>query len=324
MKKEILSLLFLIILLITLLSGCTNNTSNTNDGEVHDFYFTLLEGSVKNLSDYRGKVVLVDMWSTWCGPCMVIMPELKKIYDAYNRTELEIISINIDTQETVELIESYIAYFAEQYEIELNWIFARDDRSVAENYLKDGAIEEKGGIKMKKILIVAIVVLGLYFMTASAVAEPEVVSMYIDPAAPEHQATITITAEITGDDVTAVSVMVKECRAATAGGSLAGTCWENNPYSMEDPEDDGTWVATATLQDESGLSTYIDIEFDITDSGELYDRIGNEEWATELTLPADTGDNDDDDGSSGGSPGFEVITLLVAVVIGILLIKRKR
>jgi hypothetical protein len=71
---------------------------------------------------------------------MVIMPELKKIYTDYNRSELEIISLNIDTREDAELIQSFISFFAEEYGVELNWIFARDDGSVAEKYLKDGAI----------------------------------------------------------------------------------------------------------------------------------------------------------------------------------------
>ena len=142
MKKQILLSLFLITLLFSIFSGCVNNTNvgNSDDDEIHDFTFTTLDGSIKKLSDYRGKVVIVDLWATWCGPCTYVMPELKKIYIDYNRTELEIISIDIDTSETVEKIEGYISDFAEYYGIQLNWIFARDSDNIAEKYLKDGKI----------------------------------------------------------------------------------------------------------------------------------------------------------------------------------------
>jgi hypothetical protein len=184
---------------------------------------------------------------------------------------------------------------------------------------------KKGGKNMKKILIAAIVILGLYFMTANAVADPVVDSVTTDPAAPAHQATVTVTAEITGDDVTAVSVVVKECRSLEAGGELAGVCFINTLYNMTKTPD-GKWEVTATLKDESGLSDYIDFEFDITDSGEEYQRITSEEWPVDLDLTTEpTGNGGDSNGDSdGGSPGFEVITLLAAIVIGILLIKRKR
>lgn len=48
-----------------------------------DFTFTTSEGETANLSDYQGKVVLLNFWATWCGYCIDEMPALQKIAENY-------------------------------------------------------------------------------------------------------------------------------------------------------------------------------------------------------------------------------------------------
>ena len=52
-----------------------------------------IEGRTLRLSDYRGKVVLVNFWATWCPPCRAEMPDLVKLQSEYGRDGLQIIGV---------------------------------------------------------------------------------------------------------------------------------------------------------------------------------------------------------------------------------------
>ncbi|MBN2570954.1 MAG: TlpA family protein disulfide reductase [Ignavibacteriales bacterium] len=61
-----------------------------------DFEFISIKGDNKKLSDYKGKVVMLDFWGTWCGPCVSEIPNLVKVYEKYKGKGFEIISISSD------------------------------------------------------------------------------------------------------------------------------------------------------------------------------------------------------------------------------------
>jgi peroxiredoxin len=70
-----------------------------------DFTSTLLDGTTISLSDYRGKIVLVNFWATWCGPCRVEMPEFQRIYTERETDDFVVLAVNL--METPEQIQAY-------------------------------------------------------------------------------------------------------------------------------------------------------------------------------------------------------------------------
>lgn len=57
-----------------------------------------LAGKVMSLSQFRGKVVLLNFWATWCGPCRVEMPAMEQLYQTFPRGEFEILAVSTDAQ----------------------------------------------------------------------------------------------------------------------------------------------------------------------------------------------------------------------------------
>jgi peroxiredoxin len=55
-----------------------------------------LQGARTTLRDYRGKVLLVNIWATWCSPCQEEMPSMQRLFEAVDREDFEILAVSID------------------------------------------------------------------------------------------------------------------------------------------------------------------------------------------------------------------------------------
>lgn len=67
-----------------------------------DFALRSWQGENVRLSEHLGEVVLINFWTTWCGPCRQEMPLLDGIYGKYRRAGLVLISVNLDEQANLD------------------------------------------------------------------------------------------------------------------------------------------------------------------------------------------------------------------------------
>ena len=61
-----------------------------------DFALPDLDGKTVNLADYKGKVVLLNIWATWCPPCVEEMPSMEKLHQELKDEDFEILAVSID------------------------------------------------------------------------------------------------------------------------------------------------------------------------------------------------------------------------------------
>ena len=115
-----------------------------------NFTFPGLDGKMVSLSAFRGNVVLVNIWATWCPPCVDEMPSMEKLYKELKDENFEILAVSIDA-----LGEKAVAPFMKKYN--LNFPALMDtDGTIKTLYQTTGVPESfivnQEGILIKKII----------------------------------------------------------------------------------------------------------------------------------------------------------------------------
>jgi len=115
-----------------------------------DFTLPLLRGGEATLSDYRGKVVLLNIWATWCNPCREEMPSMQQLYQNMKGKPFEILAASIDSRGSVD-VEPFVKQFGLTFPILLD-----ADKKVNDMYSATGVPEtyiiDKNGVVRKHTL----------------------------------------------------------------------------------------------------------------------------------------------------------------------------
>lgn len=84
--------------------------SNITADPSFDYNFTLqdLKGNVVDVNQFKDKVIFLNLWATWCGPCRVEMPSIHSLYESVDRDKIVFIMLSLDAPESQSKISKYI------------------------------------------------------------------------------------------------------------------------------------------------------------------------------------------------------------------------
>jgi len=123
-RSKLLGICFLFLIFLVIgVYAAWQSTQPSNAGELPPLY-TLTDAE---FSEFRGKVVLVDCFATWCGPCKTEIPHLTEVNDNYNSSEVVVISVGSSSDSEAGLRE-----FKKDYS--MDWPVARDTVGVFDEY----------------------------------------------------------------------------------------------------------------------------------------------------------------------------------------------
>ncbi len=94
-----------------------------------DFSFKDIDGNARRLSDFRGKVVLLDFWGTWCAPRVAAIPSLRAAYKRLKEKGFEI--IGLDLNDTLDVLRKFTA------EKQMDWTHLQTDEALLQLYRID-------------------------------------------------------------------------------------------------------------------------------------------------------------------------------------------
>jgi peroxiredoxin len=94
-------------LLVTVFAATSLASSGLEGQMAPDFALKSSTGENLRLSEYRGDVVMINFWATWCGPCRQEMPLLNELYTRYERVGFNLLGVNIDddSRRAMQMIE---------------------------------------------------------------------------------------------------------------------------------------------------------------------------------------------------------------------------
>jgi thiol-disulfide isomerase/thioredoxin len=102
-KLIVLSSIFILVILL----GCGKSSQKKNPRPGFDFDLPDLNGKIVSLEDFKGKVLVINFWATWCPPCEEDMPKLNQLQKRYKNEGLVVIGIALD-KDSLNLVEPFV------------------------------------------------------------------------------------------------------------------------------------------------------------------------------------------------------------------------
>lgn len=108
-------------------------------------------GAVRSMADYKGQVVLLNIWATWCEPCRIEMPSMEQLYRDYGPRGLHIVAVSIDDAAGEDSIRAYAKNLGLTFEILHDPTHAIEQAYQATGYPESFVIDRTGTIRRKWI-----------------------------------------------------------------------------------------------------------------------------------------------------------------------------
>jgi len=163
MRKVLQKGLIVLVLLVIWASGCGVETEIEEIGELEeviitekewgdapDFTLPDLEGNSLTLSDFRGKVIILNFWATWCPPCRKEIPDFVELYEKYKDEGLLIIGVNLDKGDS-RAVKQFSKNYKINYPIVLGNVNVTQDYGGIRGIPTTFVIDRKGDIKEKYV-----------------------------------------------------------------------------------------------------------------------------------------------------------------------------
>ncbi|MFB0528022.1 MAG: peroxiredoxin family protein, partial [bacterium] len=119
-------------------------------GNAPDFTLPDLEGNSLTLSDFRGKVIILNFWATWCPPCRTEIPDFVQLYEKYKDEGLLIIGVNLDGGDS-RAVKQFSENYRINYPIVLGNVDVTQDYGGIRGIPTTFIIDKKGNIKEKYV-----------------------------------------------------------------------------------------------------------------------------------------------------------------------------
>ncbi|WP_051184965.1 peroxiredoxin family protein [Desulfatiglans anilini] len=133
MLKKVETFRVLLGILVLCLLGVPFQSEAGADIAAPSFSLPDLNGKEVTLEQYRGKIVLLDFWATWCPPCRISIPELVKLQRDHQEDGLVILGVSVDDKRQFK--DAYLKAFSEKHKI--NYPIVRYNDRVIEAYFTE-------------------------------------------------------------------------------------------------------------------------------------------------------------------------------------------